>query len=130
MAEPKYTNISAQNRNAAIEQELVKELDIALVTGSDIIEQFDADLTAKKSVLFELEVINLNGVNAVAKLQHSISGKPNTFKDMPSLSQTIAIATDTYIFEATDFSAKFIRMVFIKNAVTTGKINIIALAKD
>jgi len=129
MGEVKHHPKTSNNNNAAVEQEITKDFDISTFTGSDKAFKFGTILVTKKIVIFQIDYVNFNQATAIAKLQHSVSGKSGTFKDM-GLSSTLVNTTDSDFIEAVDFSAGYIQCVIVKKTVTIGTFTIHALAKD
>lgn len=122
--------ISALNRNAAIEQEIVKDYDVVRITTSKAF-RFDPKLHTKKTLLFQIDWDSLDALDATVILRHSNSGKAGTFKDIIGLSPiTLSTASGTDYLEAIDFSGGYADCLVTLVSVTTGTIGIHALAKD
>jgi len=126
----KAHNISALNRNAALEQVIIEDYNVSLITSSKAF-RFDTQLQTKKTILFQIDFADLDALDATAILRHSNNGKAGTFKNIIGLSPiTLGVASDTDYLEAIDFSGGFIECLITLNSVTSGTIGIHALAKD
>jgi len=130
MGKVEVHSISALNRNAALEQPIIEDYDVARIAPSKAF-RFDAEMHTKKTILFQIDFNSLDNTDATVILRHSNNGKAGTFKDIIGLSPiTLGSANGTDYLEAIDFSGGFIECLVTLNSVTSGTIGIHALAKD
>lgn len=91
--------------------------------GAEYYAKSEFSFDKKSALLVETKFSGLNAVDGVLKLQTSISGRDGTFVDIVDNSVTIDVNNGVQYIENVVFTGRFLRVVFVKNSVTSGTID-------